>query len=64
LIELAESEARRRGLRELTLYTHECMTENIGMYRALGYVETERRTESGYRRVYMRKVVGVGQPAG
>ena len=31
------------------------MTENIGLYESLGYVETDRRTESGYRRVYMRK---------
>ncbi len=37
------------------LYTHEGMTENIGLYEYLGYIETDRRTEKGYRRVYMRK---------
>ncbi len=30
------------------------MTEHIGMYKALGYVETGRRTEHGYNRVYMQ----------
>ena len=39
----------------MDLYTHESMTENIGLYEYLGYIETDRRTEKGYRRVYMRK---------
>lgn len=55
LMELAESEARRQGFAQLDLYTHELMTENIDMYKRLGYMETERRTESGYPRVYMCK---------
>jgi len=57
LIDLAESEARRRGSPQLDLYTHECMTENIAMYTALDFAETGRRTEKGYRRVYMRKML-------
>lgn len=55
LIDLAESEAVRRGYKKIDLYTHECMTENIEMYAALGYRETERREEHGYNRVYMQK---------
>ncbi len=55
LIELAESEARNQGYTHLDLYTHECMTENIENYKRLGYVETDRRTERGYQRVYMQK---------
>ena len=55
LIELAESEARNQGFKHLDLYTGEYMGENIEMYRHLGYVETERRTERGYKRIYMRK---------
>ena len=55
LIERAESVARGRGFGHITLYTHELMTENIGMYKNMGYVEMERRTEKGYPRVYMRK---------
>ena len=30
------------------------MTKNIGLYESLGYVESDWRNESGYRRVYMR----------
>ena len=55
LIDFAEAEARRQGYAALDLYTHELMTENIGMYRALGYQETGRRVEYGYPRVYLRK---------
>ncbi len=55
LIECAENEARRQGFAQLDLYTHECMTEDIAMYEHLGYVETERRSERGYLRVYMQK---------
>jgi len=57
LIELAESETREQGYAHLDLYTHECMTENLGMYKVLGYLETERRTEHGYNRVYMQKTL-------
>lgn len=60
LIELAESETRRHGCERLSLYTHECMSENLELYRRLGYAETERRTERGYRRVYMAKDLGSG----
>ena len=57
LITLAEAESQRQGFAQLDLYTHECMTENIAMYKRLGYFETERRTERGYQRVYMRKAL-------
>jgi ribosomal protein S18 acetylase RimI-like enzyme len=55
LISFAESEARNLGFDTLDLYTHECMHENIALYRSLGYEETARREVSGYSRVYMRK---------
>jgi ribosomal protein S18 acetylase RimI-like enzyme len=55
LMEFAEQQARSRGLRRLTLYTNEMMTENLAIYSRLGYRETARRTEGGYRRVYMDK---------
>lgn len=58
LIGFAEAEARRRGFAELRLYTHETMTENIALYHRLGFVETGRRREAGYERVFMRKTVG------
>jgi len=62
LIGLAESEARDHGFTHMDLYTHERMTENIEMYKRLGYIETERRIEGGYQRIYMRK--SLSSPAG
>jgi ribosomal protein S18 acetylase RimI-like enzyme len=55
LLEFAEQEAARRGLTRMALVTHEAMTENQAIYARLGYVETGRRAEDGYRRIYMEK---------
>jgi len=54
LMAFAERGALRRGYREMRLYTHEAMTENLGMYPALGWQETGRGEEAGYRRVFFR----------
>lgn len=61
LIGFAEDQARRAGHAEVRLYTHVTMVENQRLYRSLGYRETERRTEAGYERVYMRKLLAGGQ---
>ncbi len=58
LLAFAEAEAQRRNFAELRLLTNELMASNIALYRALGYAETERREESGFRRVYMGKRLG------
>ena len=55
LMGFAEQEAARRGLTRIAPYTHEAMTENQAIYTHLGYVETGRRAEDGYRRIYMEK---------
>lgn len=55
LLDFAEAEARRLGLPELRLYTNELMTENLGLYAHLGYVEVGRRLDEGYSRVFMVK---------
>ena len=55
LIEFAEAEARRGGFWEVTLYTHALMSENIALYRRIGFVETHRVSEKGFDRVYMSK---------
>ena len=55
LMEFAENEALKQGFTSLDLYTHESMTENIGLYESLGYIETDRRAENGFRRVYLWK---------
>ena len=57
LLDFAESESRKQGCAWLDLYTHETMTENIALYTARRFVETGRRTELGYDRVYMRKAL-------
>jgi ribosomal protein S18 acetylase RimI-like enzyme len=55
LVAFAEAEARRRGFREVRLYTHETMTENQALYARLGFVETHRAEQDGYARVFMTK---------
>jgi ribosomal protein S18 acetylase RimI-like enzyme len=55
LMAFAEAEARRRGFAAIQLYTHALMTENIALYRRLGFVEIRRGNESGYDRVYMTR---------
>jgi GNAT superfamily N-acetyltransferase len=55
LLEFAERKAAERGLSRMTLYTHEIMVENLAIYAKLGYREEGRRTEDGYRRVYLEK---------
>ena len=57
LLALAEQEAVAQGHASIHLYTHERMTENVALYRKLGYQEYARRTEHGFARVYMRKVL-------
>jgi ribosomal protein S18 acetylase RimI-like enzyme len=55
LLAFAESAAVARGLPALKLYTNVKMTENFPFYESLGFVETERRHEDGFDRVYMIK---------
>jgi ribosomal protein S18 acetylase RimI-like enzyme len=55
LLTFAEAEAHRRNLPELRLLTHQAMLSNIALYARLGYVETDRRVEDGFARVFMAK---------
>jgi ribosomal protein S18 acetylase RimI-like enzyme len=55
LIAFAEDEAHRLGFRDVRLYTHATMTENIALYRRLGFKETGRAEQGGYDRVFMCK---------
>jgi ribosomal protein S18 acetylase RimI-like enzyme len=58
LMAFAEERAVALGLSRVTLYTNEVMTENLAFYARLGYRETARRSEHGYRRVFMEKTPG------
>jgi ribosomal protein S18 acetylase RimI-like enzyme len=60
LLEFTERAARAAGFDRVRLYTNEAMTENLGLYRRIGYVETHRAVEQGLRRVYMLKRLPAG----
>lgn len=55
LLQFAERAARALGYRSIVLYTHEAMTENVRLYSRIGYAETHRAEEKGFRRIYMAK---------
>ncbi len=55
LIAFCEEAARQAGLSAVVLYTNAAMTENIALYPRLGFIETDRRSEDGFNRVYFRK---------
>lgn len=57
LIAFVEQQAKESGKQEVHLYTNETMTENLGMYSKLGYIEVERKQQMGFNRVFFRKSV-------
>ncbi|PWY95376.1 acyl-CoA N-acyltransferase [Aspergillus sclerotioniger CBS 115572] len=58
MLEYADEAARRAGYHTLRLHTNEVMVENIAIYTRLGYVETHRVENKGFKRVYMVKNLG------
>lgn len=57
MLRYVESECRKKDLRYVTLYTNVKMFENIGYYAKMGFVETGRRMEDGFERVYFGKEI-------
>lgn len=57
LIRFVEDEARAAGFQEVELYTNARMTENLGIYPRLGYLQFDRRLEDGFDRVYFKKAL-------
>lgn len=55
LLRYAEAYAAEHHIPELRLYTNAAMTENLTLYRRLGYREDDRRTENGLKRVFLSK---------
>lgn len=59
LMNFAEAISAELGLSKIQLYTNEIMCENVDIYSHLGYVETDRRSDQGYRRVFMEKIISL-----
>jgi len=57
MFEKLSERAHEFGLKLLSLYTNAAMAENLLIYPALGFVETERRSENGFERVYFAKYI-------
>lgn len=57
LVRFCEQEACRRNLGVVHLYTNEKMADNLQIYPHLGYTETSRRAEDGFRRVFFEKKI-------
>lgn len=53
LLNFAETKAKELGYKEMRLATHVLLTENIALYKHLGWSEYDRDDV----RVYMKKVV-------
>jgi GNAT superfamily N-acetyltransferase len=51
----AETEARRLGCRSVRLFTNQHFTENLALYRRLGYLETGREVYRGRTLVHLHK---------
>ena len=58
LVAFAEAQAQRGGFSRIYLYTNEVMVENLQLYTHLGYHETKRIVENGYKRIYLEKHLG------
>ncbi len=57
LIEHVEQHAGSLGFDALELYTNVVMEDNVRWYEKLGFVETGRVDEAGFRRIYMRNYI-------
>ncbi len=55
LMAYAETKAKHLQKNRLLLYTNQKLTMLISYYEKLGFVETERRKEHGFERVFMMK---------
>lgn len=57
IVYLAESVARAQGFEKLGLYSDECMEDNVAIYKAPEYTETQRKEEQGCNRVYLQNLL-------
>ena len=64
LVEFALRRAETLGCRRLKLYTNAVMTEAQAFYARLGFTETRRGVDAGYRRVFYEREVQDVAPEG
>ncbi len=57
LLAFAEAEAGRRGCSTIRLFTNERFTENLALYRRLGYRETGREAYRGRTLIHLQKLL-------
>lgn len=57
LMAAIEADARRRGVRTLSLYTTARVAKNLAFYRALGFVEARRTGMSAFERVHFTRAL-------
>ena len=57
LMRTVEDHAACHERHEVRLYTNEAMTENLDFYPRLGYRESHRAVEHGFRRVFFVKTL-------
>jgi ribosomal protein S18 acetylase RimI-like enzyme len=57
LLQIAETEAVRRGYGSIYLATHELMVENRKLYKKIGYLQYDERVVNGFPRVFLRKAL-------
>ncbi|MGO4593813.1 GNAT family N-acetyltransferase [Leifsonia sp. 2TAF2] len=57
LLAIADDRAREAGVDEVRLYTHVTMVENLAYYPRRGFVETGRRADDGFERVFFTRHV-------
>jgi len=62
LMHFAETEAARRGLDEVRLFTNERFTDDLTFYDRLGYTEFDREPYGDSRLVFLAKRVGKHSP--
>lgn len=55
LLAHVEHQAAEAGLDTVRLYTNSAMSENLSWYSACGYIETGRRVQDGFSRVFFEK---------
>ncbi|WP_419912565.1 GNAT family N-acetyltransferase [Hoeflea sp.] len=57
MIDFVEQYALKNEFRSVRLYTNIHMTENLTIYRSLGYRETGRGEQDGFHRVFFEKAI-------